>query len=371
MAKEPSPSAELARLESSLAAGLCPGYVLRGAEPWHLGQAERALRAAARAAGLELCQHDTRGGSFSKAALLDDLCGSALFAAARCVVVAGAAELLKKSGGQDSPVTRAVRSFLEGTRGTVVLVGDGLRADAAAVKAVKKAGGDVYGFRPLWDSPPPWDPDPSKTELVQWLLARGNKVGVRLSPEAAVLLVKAKGSDLGALESELERIARVGPEAVRELIGDSVGSPMRLADLLADGDAPQALFEIERLWRGGFQKSGSGGGRETSAGAILAVLFGSLRRGVRQGLVGSSAVAHGLDIKLAADEAGVPTWPKARQAFQARVASRTPREWRSMYTDLADLERRSRSGAEVDANDLCAFALRWRRRTQTGAGARR
>ena len=104
---------------------------------------------------------------------------------------------------------------------------------------------------------------------------------------------------------------------------------------------------------------------------ILAVLFGSLRRGVRQGLVGSSAVAHGLDAKLAADEAGVPTWPKARQAFQARLSSRAPREWRAMYTDLLDLERRSRSGAEVDANDLTAFAMRWRRRAPAGRGGRR
>jgi DNA polymerase III delta subunit len=202
---------------------------------------------------------------------------------------------------------------------------------------------------------------------VGWIGERARELGLRLSRDAALLLARAKGSDLAALEAELAALARSGPEAEAALSSDAAGSPRRLAELLADGDRAGALAEIERLWRGGFDK-GRGSGRETSGGAILAVLFGSLRVNLRQALVGSAALAAGADEQGAADAAAVPTWPKARQVFQARLRARSAGQWLAMQRDAQELERRSRGVAVVDANDLAAFALRWGR---APAGGRR
>jgi DNA polymerase III delta subunit len=372
VARTPDPRRELERLEKTLAAGLGPGYVLRFDERWFVEQALERVRAAAPQAELELCLHDCAEPGFEPAGLLDDLVGTAMFASARCVVLRSPEDQLKKTGGQDAPATRAIRSFLEGRRGTLVLVASGLRADHAAVKAVEAAGGASFQFRALYDSPAPWAPDPRRVELVEWIGARARHHGVRLGVEQALLLAKAKGNDLFALDGELERLAAAGGDATAALSSDAAGSPRRLADHLLAGEAPAALFEIDQLWRSGFDK-GKGGARETSAGAILAVLAGSLRRGVRQGLVASAAMASGQDPEAAATAAGVPAWPKARQAFLAQLRARRAADWPRMQRDLLALERRSRSGAAVDANDLAALALRWRVSARAGArtGGRR
>lgn len=365
MAKDADPRQQWGALEADLGRGLSSGYVLKSEEPWFGARALSLVLAKAREVGLELCRHDAAEAGFRAAALFDDLCGSALFAARRCVVVERPEELLRKQGGDDSPLTRHARAFLEARRGTLVLVAPGLRADHALVKAVRAAGGELYAFRALYDSPPPWDPDPAKSELVGWIGARAKELGVRLSRDAAILLAQAKGNDLAALDGELAGLAGAGPQAVAQLASDAAGLPRRLADLLADGDRAGALAEIERLWQSGFDK-GRGAGRETSSAAILAVLFGSLRANLRQALVGSAALAAGADAKSAADAAGVPTWPKARAGFAARVGARTGAQWLAMQRDAQALERRSRGAAVVDANDLAAFALRWGRASRGG-----
>ncbi len=370
MAKDPLPQKELALLERGLSAALAPGYVLRGPERWFVDRALSALRHRATELGLEVCLHDAADPDFQLARLLDDLCGTALFSSGRLVVAAGIDEQLKKRGADEAAATRAVRAFVEHRRGTVVIVSDSLRADHAVVRSIQAAGGALHTFRALWETSPPWEPDPARTELVQWIASRAADLGLKLSRDSLLLLARAKGNDLFALESELALLRSAGPAAARALESDAAGSPQRLSDALLAGDHRAALLEIEELWRGGFARS-TGSGRETGSGAILAVLFGSLRRGVRQGLFGAAALCAGSDLASAADQAGVPNWPRARQAFQAHVGLRSPRAWRAMYADLTTLERRSRSGATVDGGDLAAFALRWRRlRSRAGAGAR-
>lgn len=372
MAKAPDPRQELARLEKSLAAGLAPGYALRYEERWFAEQALERIKAAAAKAELELCSHDGVEPAFEPAGLLDDLCGTAMFATARCVVFRSPEAHLKKTGGQDAAVTRAARSFLEGRRGTLVLVASGLRADHAAVKAIEQAGGAALHFRALYDSPAPWAPDPRKVELVEWIGARARSHGMRLGVEQAVLLAKAKGNDLFALDGELARLSGAPDGELAELSADAAGSPWRLSEHLLAGDAPRALFELEQLWRGGFDKGKAGGARETGSGAILAVLSASLRRGVRQGLVAATELSRGADPDAAATAAGVPAWPKARRPFLAQLAARPRADWARMQRELLELERRSRQGTQVDASDLAALALRWRVQPRgTSAGRRR
>jgi DNA polymerase III delta subunit len=231
-------------------------------------------------------------------------------------------------------------------------------------KAVVAAGGRLASFRRLWETPPPWNPDPRRTELVEWLTARARERGIALKPDDALYVAAATGNDLYALDAALDRVARRGAEGVRAVVGwTSAASPFEAAEDVCRGDAARAAAGLEALFRGGFQEKD--GSRAADLGAVFVVLMGSLRGKLRQSLAGAAAQERGEDPVAAA---GV-TNPRQRGELEARLRARPAAEWRAMLTDLAALERRARSGPIVDVNDVVAFALRWARRGAPAAGA--
>jgi DNA polymerase III delta subunit len=365
VAKDPHPQAVLEELESALAHpdGLAPGYVVRGDELYYKNRAIDALKRAALARGLELCLHDAKDGAFSVATLQDDLCGGALFAAARLVVLHSPEELLKKGDDGERPVARSIKAFVGRRAGSIVLATEGLRADHAVVKAIVAAGGGLLTFRRLYDRPGPWErePDPRRTELAQWLVARARAKKVALAPDRAVIVATAVGNDLAALDAKLDELAALGPEGFFErLVGSAAGSPFELAGDIARGDARSALVGLETLFHGGFEAKDKK--REVKPDALREILLGALRREVRRGYAGAQAVAGGATLDEAAVALGVP--PYGRRDFETAVHARSAGEWRAMSASLADLERAARSSAVVDGNDLALFAVRWARRAK-------
>jgi hypothetical protein len=371
MAREPDPRGEMKKLERALGAALPPGLVLRGPERWFRGRAADLAREAARGAGHELCSHDVKGPDFELPRLLDDLVGSALFAPARLVQIENPEDLLKKDGRNDSPLTRAVKSFLVGERGTVVLSSRSLRADAVAVKAIVAAGGLTLTFRKLWDAPPPWerDGDPRSTELVAWIIERSRELGAPLLPDRAVLLAKRTGNELDAVESALRSLEAGSANAELPLADESAaGSPFKVADDLVAGRTGQVVAGLETLYRGGMRRE-KDGTRERSTEALFAILMGTVRGRVRDGLAVSQAMERGAGFKEAADALGVSSAPMVRNRLEELLAGRRAADWRRMLDDVLALERRSRSNVTVDASDLTSLALRWRR-VKAAAGAR-
>ena len=240
MARDDDPALQLERLAAALAQGeLERGYVLRGAEPWFREQAWSLVREAARARGAELCTHDGRDPDFSLARALDDLAGSALFAAERLITLRDVDLHLKKAGKADASLTRAAAAFLaRGGAGTLVIASEGLRADHAVVKAVLASGGSVVNCRKLYDSPPPWErsADPSRTELAQWFAARCRAAGARIDREQAALVTAAVGNDLFALEAQLAALRTSSAEELVQSLGFSAaGKPYQVADDMIAG----------------------------------------------------------------------------------------------------------------------------------------
>ena len=360
MAREPDPRAELAQLKSALASELPRGFVLRGAERYFRDRALREVKAGAKAAGLELCQHDAAGSEFELSRVLDDLLGGALFASRRCVVIENAeAQLLK-----DSPLARGVLSFVTGDRGTVVLASKSLRADNQAVKAIAKHGGAVLSFRKLYDAPPPWEKfgDPRRTELVAWVVGRARELGCELSPDQALLLSKRTGTELEAIDSALASIA-AGDGQELDVLGESsaAGSPFQVADDLVAGESGAAIAGIERLFRGGMKKE-KDGTREQNRDALIAILMGTVRGRLREGLLVSEAMDRAGSFEGGLAALGMKLNPMVKRRLEEQVPARPPAVWRRMLEQALALERRSRSGADVDASDLASLALGWRRR---------
>ena len=365
--KDLAPDQELKRLEGVLAEGLPRALFVRGDEAWYRQQAADLVVAAGKQAGLEICRHDTADPEFKLLRLLDDLAGGALFAGGRCVLVRGANDLLRKGSRVHAPgLGKALMARLaQGGEGCVILEGKGLRADNKVLKDAKTQGAELFSFRRLWDSPPPWKPDPREAELVLWLVRHSRARGVPLAPDQAVYLVAATGNDLAALDGQLDRAAASGGKLEQAVVWDPGGTPWALADLLVDGQVQRAVAGLESLFNGGF--TGNDGRRESTPEALVAMLGPAVSGKAREAL----AVARG---GPDSPPGGRPQGgARAREALAARAKGRTAVEWQRMVEDAADLERRARSGPSVGASDWCAFALRWRSQPsggRRGAGSR-
>ena len=364
---ELSPSEELRALERSLASSIAPAYLVRGEEAYFRDKALAMIQAAAEAREWELCRHDAGDPEFSLSALLDDLTGGALFASARLIVMQRVSPLLAKTGPKAAPaLSEALKTRLaSGVEGAVLISVDSLRADNAVAKAVAKAGGHSLQVRRLWDTPPPWNPDPRKTELVLWLceLARSKKIS--LGPDEAAYVCAATGNDLYALEAQLPRLATRGSARVSDSVEwQAGGSPYTIAERLVLGDVGRALAGIEALYSAGFRaKDGS---KLLDPGGLLAMFCNALNGKVRESLIAAEALAEGASGREAAQRAGVHGAPASLKAFEERCRSRTATEWRQLLEEVGELERRSRSGASVDQNDLALLALRWRKGARRG-----
>ena len=360
--REPSPPEQLRQLQAQLERepGLALGYVLRGEERYFRERALGSLRARAVQLGLEVCAHDAGDPDFELQALLADLSSGSLFADARCVLVRGADPLLKGTKKDPSPLTRAALAFAaqEGQGGSVVISAASLRADHALVKGLVERGAPVLSGRRLWDSPPPWKPDPRQTELVQWLLARARGRGLALQPDQAAYVAAATGNDLAALDGELEKLARTGLDALRQVVSwEAGGSPFALADELVRADPRRAVAGVESLFRGGFQDRG--GTRVVDRTALSTMLVAALVRQVRQALAAAAALGRGEGPEGAAQAAGYRGPPRMLEGFLALARGHSPAEWRRRLDECADLERGLKRGRELDASDFAALAARW------------
>jgi DNA polymerase III delta subunit len=359
-ARDPSPDEELARLRAALQQDLPCAVILRGAEAWYREAGARVVLEAATVRGDELCRHDGKDPEFSLGDLLDDLIGGSLFAGARTIRFLRADSRVKKGARNFAPglVEAVKRRLASGVPGSLIIEVENLRADHALVKATTAAGGLVIGCRRLWDSPPPWDPDPRRTELVQWLILRARERKIELSPDEAVYLSKAVGNDLAGLLDRLDQLRDRGGKGLQELVGwDAGGSPWDVAERLVDGDAARAVAGSEALLRGGFQ--GKDGTRTVDRAGLLVMLTGAVTGKVREAAAGSAALAGGANPKQALSLVRVGGGPRAQEAFLARLRQRSAAQWGHMLEQAGDLERRARSGATVDANDLAVLALRW------------
>jgi len=350
-AREPGPLEQLEALQRELSGGkLARGYLVRGEEGYFREQALRALCATAARAGLELARHDAGDPDFKAGQLCDDLSSASMFAPARCVVVRRIGRLLLQDEDPESeapPGSAPVEALLAFLRrksesGVLVLEGPSLRIDSALGKALREAGGSVLTLRKLYDSPPPWDrnPDPRRTELVEWLLARARELGLELGREDAAFVAAATGNELAALDGQLERIRNRGAASLRASVPWTAGgSPFKVAEDLALGDLQRSLAGLEALFQSGFQGKE---GRETNAVALLSMLLGSLRNKL-------SATLAALE-----DPAAEPAVEVAR-----RLPARRPEQWTRFAREVWALERRSRVQG-VDVDELFRFALRTR-----------
>lgn len=214
----------------------------------------------------------------------------------------------------------------------LVLVGDGLKKDAALAKAVGKAG-EVHVY------------DVAKKELPQWVGEQFARLGATADRDACRALIEAVGDDVGDLTSEIQKLATWAN-------GEPVTRPV--VEELAVGRAETPIFAVTDSW-----------GSRDVAGTLRATesLFersSRARSGELMRVIGSlvSHVGRVRKIAALADEGVRSSEIASRLKVHPFVAEKSARQARNFSADelaqatvkLAELDAGAKGGSRLPAD---------------------
>ncbi|HMI81133.1 MAG TPA: DNA polymerase III subunit delta [Solirubrobacterales bacterium] len=212
------------------------------------------------------------------------------------------------------------------------------KAPAKLAKAVKAAGGEVHEFEA-----------PKAREMPRLLVGEAQRLGFRLEPAAARLLVERMGANPLRLRNELERLAlwageggEVGLADLEAMIADtSEAAVWSLSDALIEGDAAAALRIGERLIVQGENVTG--------------LIYGLASR-LRGACAAAAQLEEGIPPKQV--ESSLKMHPYAAKQLVSRLGDANLADLRMATETLADLELWCRGGADYGDELALTIALR-------------
>jgi DNA polymerase III subunit delta len=221
---------------------------------------------------------------------------------------------------------------------TVVLIARD-RAPAKLTKAVRAASGEIHEFEA-----------PRAREMPRALVAEAKRLGFRLDPQAARILVDRMGANPGRLQRELERLALwaeegggVGAGDLDAMVADTSEAVVwALSDALLERDPARALGIGERLIAQGENVTG--------------VIYGLASR-LRKARAAAAQLQRGVAPQRV--ESGLAMHPYAAKQLVSRLRGAEPEELLEATVALADLELWCRGGS--DYGDALALTLALRR----------
>ncbi|HEX6666755.1 MAG TPA: DNA polymerase III subunit delta [Solirubrobacterales bacterium] len=209
------------------------------------------------------------------------------------------------------------------------------KAPAKLAKAVKAAKGEIHEFEA-----------PKAREMPRTLVADAQRLGFRLEPDAARLLVDRMGANPVRLSNELQRLALWAGDGGAVTIGDleemiadtSEAVVWSLSDALLEGDAAAALRIGEQLIEQGENVTG--------------LIYGLASR-LRSACAAAAQLEAGVPPKQV--ESSLKMHPYAAKLLVGRLRDAELSDLRLATEALADLELWCRGGA--DYGDELALTL--------------
>jgi DNA polymerase-3 subunit delta len=229
---------------------------------------------------------------------------------------------------------------------TLVLIARA-KAPAKLSKAVKAASGEIHEFEA-----------PKAREMPRLLVAEAQRLGFRLDPAAARILVDRMGANPVRLQHELERLALWAGEGgevraadLEAMIADtSEAAVWSLSDALLERDAAAALRIGERLIDQGENVTG--------------LIYGLASR-LRSACAAAGQLVEGVPPKQV--ESSLKMHPYAAKQLVGRLRNADVADLRMATEALAELELWCRGGA--DYGDELALTLALRRAAGAAAVA--
>jgi DNA polymerase III subunit delta len=220
---------------------------------------------------------------------------------------------------------------------TVVLIARA-KAPAKLAKAVEAAEGEIHEFEA-----------PKAREMPRRLVADAGRLGFRLDPAAARMLVDRMGTNPSRLHNELERLALWAGEGgeVREadleaMVADtSEAAVWALSDALLERDPAKALGIGERL---------------ISQGENVTGLVYGLASRLRKACAAAAQLEQGVPPKQVESSLGMH--PYAAKQLVARLGDTSVEDLHDATIALADLEVWCRGGSDYGDDLALTLALR-------------
>jgi DNA polymerase III subunit delta len=220
---------------------------------------------------------------------------------------------------------------------TVVLIARA-KAPVKLAKAVKAAGGEIHEFEA-----------PKAREMPRLLVAEAQRLGFRLEPVAARMLVDRMGANPVRLHHELERLALWAGEGGEVSVADlgamiadtSEAAVWSLSDALLERDAAGALRIGERLIDQGENVTG--------------LIYGLASR-LRGACAAAGHLAEGIPPKQV--ESSLKMHPYAARQLVAKLRDADVADLRMATEALAELELWCRGGADYGDELALTLALR-------------
>jgi DNA polymerase-3 subunit delta len=311
-------------------------YLIAGSDGAKIDATRARLRARAEreggAAALEVFEPSEGKGMPDHEALLASIPAMSLMESRRYLLADG---IERWRDQQLEPVIAALAELPPDL--TVVLICRDKPA-AKLVKAVKAAEGEVHEFEA-----------PKARDLPRLLVADAQRLGFRLEPAAARLLVERMGANPTRLRTELERLAlwageggEVRAEDLEAMIADtSEAAVWSLSDALIEGDAATALRISERLIDQGENVTG--------------LIYGLASR-LRGACAAAAQLEEGVSPKQV--ESSLKMHPYAAKQLVRRLGGTDLASLRMATETLADLELWCRGGADYGDELALTLALR-------------
>lgn len=225
--------------------------LLHGEDDFLRGQALRQYRAAlGDAASATMNSVLLEGDSLSLAHLVEACNSLPFLGEARLVVVRGLSQRLegkrRKKGSSTEEFRARLAEYLPQVPPTTRLILDEDRTlddDHPLIELVEEAGGEVRTFGP-----------PEGAALVRWIISEVKSRGGVIESEAAEELAAFVGSDLRALDREIEKLLAyadgrpIRTEDIHLLVSQAQETNVfAMVDALGEGDLPTASRELRAL----------------------------------------------------------------------------------------------------------------------------
>lgn len=247
------------QLQATLSKGLAPCYLVSGDDPLLVMEACDAIRAAARAAGIEERELFHAEAGFEWRNLLEEANAMSLFASQRVLEV-------RIANGKPSDKGAALQQLAEHPAPDNILLIVCPRLDSTAqrsgwFKALEKTG----VFLPVWPI--------ERNEYPGWLKRRLQQAGLQIEPAALAALAHQTEGNLLAAVQEIEKLRLLGTHLVTEdMINEAIGDSSRydafgLADTCLLGNLAEASRILAHL---------------KAEGVDVLMILGALTRKIRQ-----------------------------------------------------------------------------------------
>ncbi|HET9593200.1 MAG TPA: DNA polymerase III subunit delta [Solirubrobacterales bacterium] len=319
-----------------MAAEMQPLYLIAGTDGAKIDATRARLRARAEreggSAALEVFEPGEGKGMPDHEAMLAAIPAMSLMGTRRYLLADGIERWRDK---QLEPVLAALKELPPDL--TLVLICRDKPA-AKLAKAVKGAGGEIHEFEA-----------PKARDMPRALVGEAQRLGFRLEPAAARMLVERMGANPLRLRNELERLAlwageggSVGAADLAEMIADtSEAAVWSLSDALIEGDAAAALRIGERLLGQGENVTG--------------LIYGLASR-LRSACAAAAQLEEGIPPNQV--ESSLKMHPYAAKQLVRRLQGTDLASLRAATETLADLELWCRGGADYGDELALTIALK-------------